>query len=296
MESTEKPENQTRTQEIRIIWKQHQWLYIIVGFIIGLLFTALIQVNTTEFFLNLIPEALGIGFGVFVVDRLYRHWQRHRILNLIKKELIFNLSQLMMKNKSVITPSYTLGMPVRSMYGKNEAHGTISVRGRHIKWLFMYIFVGTKSSQLRTVFIEDALTSDILLLLGNAGSSKEITIHEALLELRNLIDKRKYMDENLLKQSREYLDDLSRRVQENEMYQIPNMDIITPMVCIDLDINIIGWSQHIIASIDAGKSTVTIPTKLQPTSPIEKEAQGVSEETPQPSEIEEWISNWKFDW
>jgi hypothetical protein len=295
MKPLDNTENKTRTQEIRIIWKQHQWLYIIIGFIIGLLFTALTQVHTTDFFLNLIPEALGISFGVFVIDRLYRHWERQRLLQLIKKEIISNLSLMTTKTKSEITPAYIWGMPIRSRYGKNDMDGITSVTGQHIKWLFIYLITGTNASQLRTDFIESALTSDTLLLLGNIDFSKETTFHEALLELRNLIDRRKNIDEKLLKQSGEYLYDLTQQVEENKTYQLSNMKILEPMACINLDINIISWSQNIIASINTGKPTVTIP-KLRPIAPIDKEAKQISEETPQPSEIEEWIPNWKFNW
>lgn len=294
MKSGHNEEDKSRTQEIRMIWKQHQWLYIIIGFIIGLLFTALTQVHTNDFFSNLIPEALGISFGVFVIDKLYRHWERQRLLQLIKKEIISNLSYIIIKTKSSIEPGYLWGMPIRNMYRQNDIEDTTSVKGCEIKWLFIYSSVGTNASQLRTDFVESALTSDTLLLLGNVESPKEITIHEALLELRNLIHTRKNIDEKLLEKSREYLYDLKQKVEDNETYQISNMDIYAPMACVNLDINIISWSQSIIASINAGKPIVTIP-KLQAIPPIDKVAKEMSEETLQPSEIEEWIPNWKFD-
>ncbi len=292
MESTEKPENQSRGQEIRIIWKQHQWLYIIVGFIIGLLFTALIQVSTVDFFLNLIPEALGIGFGVFVVDRLYRHWERQRLLKLIKKELIFNLSQMVDKTTSGITPACIWGMPTRIKYGENGTKGTTPVTHQQMEWLLIYSLVGTKARRFRTDFVDSALTSDTLLLLGIFYSSKEVMFHEALLELRNLVDKRKNMDSMLT--DIKNLDKLKKAV-ENKTYQIPNMDILVLMACIDLDINIISWSKNIITSIDNGKSTVIIP-KLQPISPIDELAKDISKEIPTLTEVEKWIRNWEFDW
>jgi hypothetical protein len=296
MKSLNNKEDESRTQEIRMIWKQHQWLYVIIGFIIGLLFTALTQVHTIDFFLNLIPEALGISFGVFVVDRLYRHWERQRLLKLIKKEIISNLSHMMTKREGYITPIYKWVMPIREAYGLSGIKKTTSVTGQQIKLLWMYLIVGVNTSQLRTDFIDSALTSDTLLLSGNIDLSDRITIHESLLNLSYLINKRKSngIDE-LLKKPRLEIDALISQVGIHQEYPLSNNLIYVPMHCIDLDINIISWSQNIIASINSGNLAVTVP-KLQPIAPLEKVAKEISEETPQPSDIEEWIPNWKLNW
>lgn len=277
-----------RDEEIRLIWKEHQWLYIVVGVIIGLLISAFVQSHTSAFLLNLVPEAVGISFGVFVVDRLYRYWQRQRIQYLIKKEIITNLSNMVVKTQNGLVPTYSWGMPIRKKYGQNGMNGSTSANGRHIKWLFMFTFIGTKTRQLSTYFIDSALTSDIFLSLGNINSVNEVTLHEALLKLRNLINQRKDMDERLLPQERDYLNALRQKTDEQEIREISNKDIYVVMVCVDQEINIMRWSKHIIASIIAGKHTVTVPI-LQPLAPIDEEAKGLSEETPSLSKVEEWI-------
>lgn len=277
-----------RTEEIRIIWKEHQWLYVFIGLIVGLLISSFIQADRSEFLLNLVPEAVGISFGVFVVDRLYRYWERQRIQKLIRKEIITNLSNMVMKTANGLSPAYIWGMPIRQKYGQNGMDGTTPANGRQIKWLFMYTFVGTKTSQLSTDFIDSALTSDTLLSLGNINSANEITLHEALLKLRNLINQRKNIDKKLLSQARKYLDNLKQHVDEQEIYEVLNNDIYIPMVCVDQDINIMRWSKNIVASIDVGKHTVTVPI-LQPLVPVDDEAKNLSEETPPLSEVEEWI-------
>ena len=59
---------------IRRLWKENEWVYLIVGVTIGLLipyFFQSIQANAiNEFFLNLVPEAVGIFFTVLIIDRL----------------------------------------------------------------------------------------------------------------------------------------------------------------------------------------------------------------------------------
>jgi hypothetical protein len=59
-----------RWQEIRKLWKQNQWLYVLIGIFIGLLISPFIGTDKQEFLEGLVPEALGIGFTVLILDRL----------------------------------------------------------------------------------------------------------------------------------------------------------------------------------------------------------------------------------
>lgn len=283
-------EYENRTEEIRVIWKEHQWLYIFVGLIVGLLISSFVQADVSEFLRNLIPEAIGIGFGIFVIDKLYRYWQQQRTLQLIKKEILSNLEAILSQSKNGIMPSTSWAMPLRNIYGKGGINGTTRVKGKHIKWLFMYLVMGTKVVQLRTDFIDSALTSDSLLLLGKVDSPDQITIHEALLKLRTLIARRKYLDETLVPKSRTDLGSLRQIFDDDTERQISNNDLYIPMVCVDMDINIMRWSKNILTSINSGKNTVVVP-ELQPIAPIHDEAEKITEEIPPPSMIEEWILN-----
>src|SRR5687767_7530723 len=70
-----------RWQEIKDIWKQNQWLYAVAGFFAGLLALPFLQIVRTDFFAFLqefVPEAAGIGFTVFIVDRIYRRRDEKR--------------------------------------------------------------------------------------------------------------------------------------------------------------------------------------------------------------------------
>jgi hypothetical protein len=279
-----------RGEEIRLIWKQHQWLYVIVGFIIGLLFLPLVGGLSSEFLLNLVPEAIGIGFGVFVIDRLYRYWQQKRLLQLIKKELISNARELIWKSDNGINVSHIWAMPVRLKYGSSDYDGTTTVTGQYIKWLDNYMRVGGRVSQLRTDFIDSALTSDVLILLGSDKSPSEITFHEALAHLRNEIRKCVHIYEKLLPLSRETLSELKQRVPDHEEYDLPNSYIYDVMACVDRQINTIRWSKSILQSINADRNSVTVPV-LQPVAPVRKEAERLIQGTPDISEAEEWILN-----
>lgn len=59
---------------IRILWRENEWIYLIVGLVVGMLlphFFDAIQANTINAFLaNLVPEAVGIFFTVLIIDRL----------------------------------------------------------------------------------------------------------------------------------------------------------------------------------------------------------------------------------
>lgn len=77
----------TRIQEIQAIWEQYQGLYVVGGILIGLLLFPLLELfinDLSELLIGLVPEAIGIGFTVFFLDRIY---QRREIENL-KRQLI----------------------------------------------------------------------------------------------------------------------------------------------------------------------------------------------------------------
>lgn len=76
-----------RMKEIQAIWQQYQGLYVVGGMLIGLLlfpFLELLITDLSALLIGLVPEAIGIGFTVFFLDKIY---QRREIENL-KKRLV----------------------------------------------------------------------------------------------------------------------------------------------------------------------------------------------------------------
>jgi uncharacterized protein YjbI with pentapeptide repeats len=72
--ATAQPE-MSRSDEIRLIWSDHQWLYIVIGFLGGLLcFPALQFVieDLSSLIRDFVPEAVGILITVALIDRLNR--------------------------------------------------------------------------------------------------------------------------------------------------------------------------------------------------------------------------------
>src|SRR5262245_60157671 len=83
-----------RWQEIKTIWKQHQWLYIMGGFLAGLLVEPFLEVVSTDtygFLQSLVPEAIGIVFTVAIIDSLYRRREAAREERELKARLIREL-------------------------------------------------------------------------------------------------------------------------------------------------------------------------------------------------------------
>jgi hypothetical protein len=83
-----------RWQEIKDIWKQNQWLYAVAGFFAGLIALPFLQTIRTDFFgflQEFVPEAAGIGFTVFIVDRIYRRRDEKRAEEESKARLIQQL-------------------------------------------------------------------------------------------------------------------------------------------------------------------------------------------------------------
>ncbi len=77
-----------RLQNLRKIWESNQWLLIIAGWILGLLTIPLIA-NMTQvwgFIMDLVPEAVGILFTVFILDRLNEQRELEQLQNRLVRE------------------------------------------------------------------------------------------------------------------------------------------------------------------------------------------------------------------
>jgi hypothetical protein len=82
---------QNRWAEIRSIWQNNQVLYIIAGFLAGILFFPTIEALSTDasdLLSGFVPEAVGIAFTVLLIDRLYQRRERAREENELKARLV----------------------------------------------------------------------------------------------------------------------------------------------------------------------------------------------------------------
>jgi hypothetical protein len=88
------PDTPSRDEEIRLIWTHNQWLYIVVGFMAGLLFFPLLQLviaDVSGLLSNLVPEAVGIGVTVLLIDRLNRLRDERNAERALKEQLLRNI-------------------------------------------------------------------------------------------------------------------------------------------------------------------------------------------------------------
>lgn len=79
-----------RWSEIQELWRNNQGLYVLAGILIGLLVFPAIEALSTdasELLSGFVPEAVGIGFTVLLIDRLYQRRAREEH----KRELIRQL-------------------------------------------------------------------------------------------------------------------------------------------------------------------------------------------------------------
>jgi uncharacterized protein YjbI with pentapeptide repeats len=85
----------SRDEEIRLIWTENQWLYMVVGFIAGLLFCLLTQLsvlNLPELVQSLIPEAAGILVTITVIDQLNRRRDERNAIKQLQEQLVRDAS------------------------------------------------------------------------------------------------------------------------------------------------------------------------------------------------------------
>lgn len=80
-----------RWQEVKAIWKQNQWLYVLAGFALGVLFFPMLGALAEDagaFLQSLVPEAIGIVFTVLLIDRIYQRREAKREEGELKAQLI----------------------------------------------------------------------------------------------------------------------------------------------------------------------------------------------------------------
>lgn len=87
----------SRDDEIRLIWTENQWLYLVAGFLGGILFCLLIQLsinNLPELVINLLPEAAGIFITVTVIDVLNRRRDKQNSIRELQEQLVRDASSI----------------------------------------------------------------------------------------------------------------------------------------------------------------------------------------------------------
>jgi hypothetical protein len=77
---------------IRRLFQENEWLYLLVGLVLGLLFFPLLERFQEaevfrEFLYDLVPEAVGIVFTVVIIDRLDSIREHRLVLDQLKRQM-----------------------------------------------------------------------------------------------------------------------------------------------------------------------------------------------------------------
>lgn len=81
----------SRDEEIRLNWTQNQWLYLLAGFIGGVLFFPALQLiinNIADLLGGFVPEAMGILVTVLLIDRLNRRRDEENTILQIQEQMV----------------------------------------------------------------------------------------------------------------------------------------------------------------------------------------------------------------
>lgn len=80
-----------RWSDIQAIWQSNPALYVIAGFLAGILFFPAINAlstNASDLLAGFVPEAVGIAFTVLLIDRLYQRKERQKQLSEYASKLV----------------------------------------------------------------------------------------------------------------------------------------------------------------------------------------------------------------
>ena len=82
--------HEKRWQEIKNIWIDNRWLYAFSGFLLGIFTMPVVNLirSTNEVTMALAPEAIGIVFTVFVIDRLASNRSREELIERLHIDLL----------------------------------------------------------------------------------------------------------------------------------------------------------------------------------------------------------------
>jgi hypothetical protein len=214
----------------------------------------------------------------------------------LKQELLSNLSALALKTKEgKIHFLADSGIAARRAI-KGDYDDESILQSQHLRWLAIYALLRDRGN-LSTQLLDQALVSGQFLEFDTGANVYKIgLIHQSLFALQENIARRRLFSkatiEDILNSFiTKYTPKNNPKMKmDNTPISISNSELIAPLSCLDVELNIIDLCIALFKAID-GDNGRLVTLKLRPSSPIESMAEQLAEENPTITEMNSWIAS-----
>lgn len=209
----------------------------------------------------------------------------------LQRELLENLVLLTEKGNDHIRPAY-----VWASFARKHLTGSVDDRSqmssKYLRWVVLYSLSASRGRYLVSQFVEQALAAGEFLEYSKGKASYESTpLVEALFQLRKSIGRLRYMsrdsEESIIAFAAKYMD----VAKTSEDVCIPNKDLLIPLAIADEEQNVVMLSVAILKALD-GDNAALHTIKLNPTSPLDTEAERMKGGTVAIEDVRAWIAGW----
>lgn len=212
----------------------------------------------------------------------------------LKHELLSNLAELTSKSKKGELHLHTFYGDLARREFKGDYDDSSTMPARYLKWLVMYVIYIATRHVLASQFINQALTSGIFLEYDfSLNSYKFGVLHNALFQLRKEVNRMNDFREGYFKERLNAFLDMyapanNPSVKSDKSLTVSNQVLVPIFACLDCEHNITQLSVALIKALE-GDSNPLLNLKLNPSTPLQDDAEMIKAETPTAEDIEEWL-------
>jgi hypothetical protein len=208
----------------------------------------------------------------------------------LKAEFVGNLQTLFTKSGSEVRALYRFAAPARQQVRGGFGNSSV-YQGKHLIWLGMFsLLAGGVGKNSKTSFLEEALNSGEFLQFDSQQDCYIVgRVQQALIELKDQIDRLRYAEELLSTSKRQELMSAFKANENSSSAVFSNDELVLLYVAHDLQANIVALIEASFEVLE-GNLEALDKLKLYPSSPFEKENQLIAEERPSSFDIQEWLS------
>jgi len=153
----------------------------------------------------------------------------------------------------------------------------------------MYSLFSSSGSKISTFFIDQAVKSgEFLEYDSHLGEFVSSQFNERLFQLRERIGRFRRNAGIVSEQAPALMSKYWASAQTDRLVSIPNQDLVILLGLADIEADIVNLSIALLRSLDGDDTWLAFLT-LNPSTPIEAEAERIAKETPCAADIEEWV-------
>ena len=207
----------------------------------------------------------------------------------IKSEIIFNLSQLLVKfSNEVVDPCWLLDS-IKNQHKLEFGKQILASSSYLFRIAVLLITVSSAYKNLSSHFLDNAIVSlHFFQFDANSARIKYSTYYDGLLKLQRAISRLKNMCESFGENGFKFMDKYNPKVTNKESMNVPCDELVRVMAILYRYDDVLKLSKSILSYLlDPTKPFSEV--RLNPSSPIENELERIESEKVSEQEVIEWV-------